>query len=292
MNEIMPLVYVILLNYKNYQDTIECIKSLSSNFYLNFKIIVLDNNSKNGSEEHIQEFIEKYAMKNINFIQTGANLGFAGGVNVGIRYALNDVNMKYVWILNNDTEVDRFALYELVNKMQNDKSIGICGSKLVDFYDHKTLQGYGGKYHNKLGYATIVMNINDIPSMNYTIGASMLVSKEFLNKVGLMCEDYFLYYEEFDWAMRGKTQGYRIDCAIDSIVYHKEGASIGSSASISRKSLLSDYYIQKNKLRITKKFYPQNIMTVRIAMCIGVIRRLLHGEFAKALQQFKIIFQG
>ena len=240
MKKKQPLVYIILLNYKNALDTLECIKSVSMLVYSNFKIIVLDNASGDGSEECIKKFINESVLKNIAFIQTGKNLGFAGGNNIGIQHALRDDDMKYVWLLNNDTEVDELALTELVDKMENNSSIGICGSKLIYFYDHRTLQGYGGRYCPRLGYATTIKDVDDIPKMNYTIGASMLVSREFLENVGLMCEDYFLYYEELDWAERGKKQNYRIDCAVDSIVYHKEGASIGTSSSISGKSLLSE----------------------------------------------------
>ena len=114
-----PLVYVILLNYKNYQDTLECIKSVNMLSYSNFKIIVLDNDSRNGSEENIKKFIKESAWKNVIFIQTGANLGFVGGNNIGIKYALNDEKMQYVWLLNNDTEVDKLALTNLVNKMDS-----------------------------------------------------------------------------------------------------------------------------------------------------------------------------
>lgn len=285
-------VYIVVLNWNGWRDTIECLSSLMNLKYKKFTVVVCDNASADESEDEIKKWIKSHESLNIMYIQTGANLGFAGGNNVGIRYALSQEDCDYIWFLNNDTVVDPMALSNLLMFMKANKQIGICGSTLMNYYDNSVLQGYGGRFNHILGYAYTVKNICDICKMDYPIGASMLVSREFILDVGLMCEDYFLYYEELDWSIRGRRKGYMVSCAVDSIVYHKEGASIGSHANLSSKSIMSDYYIQRNKLWIIKKFYPRNVITVRTGMLIGVMRRLLHSEFAKAFQQLEITLKG
>ncbi|HAO3154756.1 TPA: glycosyltransferase family 2 protein, partial [Escherichia coli] len=134
-----------------------------------------------------------------------------------------------------------------------DKKIGICGSRLVYFSERDKLQGLGGvfnplfcsSYHYKANEnATIEFDDEVISnSIDYVIGASMLISAEALNDIGVLCEDYFLYYEEIDYCLRAKNLGYRIYCATESIVYHKEGAS-------TQKGILSDYFWVRNRILI------------------------------------------
>ena len=143
-----------------------------------------------------------------------------------------------------------------------------------------------------MGFPTVIRNIEDIDSIDYPIGASMFISKSFLTDVGLMCEDYFLYFEELDWKKKKKKKGYSISCAVDSVVYHKEGRSIGSHSNLKKKSNFADYYLQRNKIIITKKFYSKKMATLLIGMLVGVVRRILLGEYKKAYQQLKIMLYG
>lgn len=201
-----PKVYIVILNWNGYKDTIACLESIKKLKYNNFAVIVCDNASTDNSLEYISAWIDKENKLKARLIVNKDNLGFAGGNNVGISEALKDLSTEYIWILNNDTEVDVLALDKLVNKMMSNTAIGICGSKLIYWYDHKTIQGYGGKYNKYLGIPNSIKASSEIAKMNYPIGASMLVSRKFLNDVGLMCEDYFLYFEELDWSLRGKEK--------------------------------------------------------------------------------------
>jgi GT2 family glycosyltransferase len=169
-------------------------------------------------------------------IQTGGNLGFAGGNNVGLRYALSRDDFQYVWLLNNDTVIKADALTALVRGMQENPGAGMCGSTLPFYHDPDMIWALGGATYNKWLCKTECIGLRaplsrtisktEVESnMAYLAGASMLVSKAFLRAVGLMNERYFLYFEELDWALRAKNR-FRLIFAPNSIVYHKVGASI------------------------------------------------------------------
>ncbi|EFD8911375.1 glycosyltransferase, partial [Escherichia coli] len=150
------MIYIVVLNWNGAIDTINCVKSLMNLNYDDYKIIVVDNCSTDNSYDSIKEnlnalyitgksFIEvKYEDRSkyqtfendkIILIQSPKNNGYASGNNIGIELALNQEDMKYVWVLNNDTEVDKEALTHLISKCDSDKNIGICGSRLVYFTD-------------------------------------------------------------------------------------------------------------------------------------------------------------
>lgn len=276
-----PKVYILVLNYNGWKDTIACLESLLNLNYNNYRILVLDNASTNNSEEKILEWMHLKNSDLIDYIQVGKNKGFAGGNNVGLRLALNDSEMKYAWVLNNDTIVDSNALQELVSVMESDSQIGICGSKLIFEWDRSRIQGYGARYNRYTGIPSTILEPGQIESMDYVIGASMLISRPFLQEIGMMNEEYFLYYEELDWILRAKEK-YRIACAPDCIVYHKEGAAIGADAvHIGQKSELSDYYSIRNRILFTKKYYPWCLPTVYLGLCWAIINRMRRNQWTR-----------
>ena len=311
------MVYIILLNWNGFTDTVACLNSLLSLTGCEFKIVVCDNDSNDNSyvnlvdwggknkdrgltlkEVSLNEISADFSTKDYNlfFIKNSSNLGFAGGNNPGIRFSLNQSDMKYVWLLNNDTEVDPYALTELLNKCCSNKKIGVCGSKLVYFHDRSLLQGVGGvynpwlctsKHYGAFLPSNTIFNEKKVDdSIDYVIGASMLISKECFHEVGILCEDYFLYYEEIDFCLRAKKK-FEIAACTKSVVYHKEGASTESG-----RSYVADYYSVRNRLRVTKKYYPYHIVTVWSSLALVAINRLRRLEFKKMLVVLKIMATG
>ncbi len=241
------LVYIILLNYIKYEDTIECLQSLKNIDYPNYRIVVCDNASPNQSEKYIMEWIDSNGDKSIQFIQTGSNLGFAGGNNVGIRYAL-DQGAEYIWLLNNDTVVDSGALMTMVNRMNSNRKIGICGSKLMSYYNRTEVVGLAGWNRPVTAAGGHILEPKDLHRLTYIIGASMLFRREVFENVGLLQDDYFLYFEELDMAERIRNK-YAMTVELNSIVYHKEGSSIGNDTPF------SEFYLLKNCLKYTWRFH-------------------------------------
>lgn len=279
MNNSQPMVYIIVLNYQNVYDTIECLNSLIEQDYQSYKIVLVDNASQDDSVKKLSEYAKKNDV--VTFIESPRNGGYAAGNNMGILYAQQQGDMDYVWILNNDTVVEKDALSKVVEKAYADKEIGLCGSKLIYSWNRDLVQAIGGKYNKFLGIGWNVTDESLVNNLDYANGAAVLVSKYFLDDVGLMCEEYFLYYEEIDWALRAKGK-YKITCALDSIVYHKEGASIGGSdAQKNNKSELADYFSIRNRLLVSKKYYKIYVPIVYFGLLIAVVNRIKRCQFSR-----------
>lgn len=283
-------IYIIVLNYNNPNDTIECLTSIFQLDYKDYKILLVDNSSTDNSDELLTKYIEKVANSKIEYIKSNMNGGYAAGNNIGIKYALQQGDLDYVWILNNDTLVESNSLRKMLEIMTNDEKIGICGSKLVYSWDRSRLQGYGGCYNKWLAASKHIIDHKKIEKIDYPIGASLLVSRQFLEKVGLMCEDYFLYFEEMDWVIRGRRQGFKIACASEAVVYHKEGASISGSDGKKKVSKLGDFYSIRNRIVFTKKFYPYCLPTVYLGLFIAIINRIRRKQIDRVWMILKCMF--
>ena len=314
-------IYVILVNWNGWNDTIECLESLQSAAYMNLRIVVCDNGSVDDSLKEIRNWADyrgvQYAEYNradaeaggllaadpdFVLIRNDENLGFAGGNNVGFRYALARGDADYCWLLNNDTVVEPDALCHLVARMQQQKTVGICGSTILLHHDHKRIQALGGgHYFPWIGlpwhygrFSTWGESINPKRAellMNYVEGASMLVSRQFLDEIGLLCEDYFLYFEEADWAQRAKGR-FMLGYAPRSIVYHKVGASIGTATNPLRKSCLCDYYTLRNRLLFTRRYYPLSIFSVYAGLMVELLVRVLLGRWDLAGMICRLLLFG
>lgn len=308
------MIYIIVLNWNSAKDTIHCVKSLLKlNRQENIKIIICDNASKTESIEEISQFVLNFDgnknliideneiskfnnIKNkITLIKNNKNYGYAGGNNRGVNFSLLQDDMQYVWILNNDTEVASDSLDYLIYKFESNEKYGVIGSKLVEFENRTKVQGIGGVINPKFcttkeigSELTIDESIDELSyekNIDYVIGASMMFSRLCLQTVGLMCEDYFLYYEEIDICNRIKKNNLRVGIASRSVVYHKHGASTESG-----KSDIADYYSVKNRLLISKKFYPRFILLVRFSIMFVIINRLRRLQLKRSLKYVRIIF--
>lgn len=310
------MIYIVVLNWNSDRDTIKCIKSLLQlNSVHEFKIIICDNDSKKESAQAIEnylntEFINKFIILNeqdtnvcqisdekIIFIKNKKNYGYAGGNNVGLKLAMMQEDMRYCWVLNNDTEVDQNALQALVDKMLTNTKIGICGSRLVEMENRKSVQALGGVINpwfcitKEIGSEfTINDKIDEAEweeKIDFVVGASLFFSKVCLEKVGLLCEDYFLYYEEIDYCNRVKDFGLNIGIASKSIVYHEQGVSTGTGSS---KSDIADFCQVRNRVLIAKKFYKKNIYIVKLSFLFVIFNRLSRKQFNRAYSYLAFLF--
>lgn len=278
LNEGDIVIYICVLNYNNSNDTIMCIESLKKLCNVEYKIILVDNDSRYEAKRELRKYVKEN--KCIYYIESSHNKGYAGGNNIALNYAMLQIDMEYCWILNNDTIVAPNSLSLLVDFMDHNKHVGLCGSKLIYEWDHSKIQGYGGFYNPVFGMVHSCIKKEDIKDIDYIIGASVLVRKSFLKDIGLMDEGYFLYYEELDWAVRARGK-YEIACVEDSIVYHKEGASTGANSAKKNKSILADYYSIRNRIIFTKKFYPYFLPTVYIGLMISMVIRIYRKQFSR-----------
>ncbi|KNZ70049.1 N-acetylglucosaminyl-diphospho-decaprenol L-rhamnosyltransferase [Thermincola ferriacetica] len=245
----MNKVYIIVLNWNGWQDTVECVESCQKLTYPNFRILIVDNGSSDGSEA-----ILRNRFPDIEFIQTGANLGYAGGNNIGIRYALAH-GADYIWLLNNDTTVTPDALTALVDVAEKNPQVGIGGSKIYFYNKPKTLWFAGGHIDFHSG-ETLHMGMGDLDTgqfdyrreVDYITGCSLLARRNLIETIGLMDEEYFLYFEETAWCVKASLAGYKVVFVPESVIYHKESGSTGA------RSPLFYYYMTRNRLYFLKNF--------------------------------------
>ncbi len=326
----MNKVYTIILNYKTWQDTVECIESVLKSDYANYQIIIVDNASSNDSLENIAQWLdgesshklssseklEQYILpisqkpikyKHINedeinlitvdsekiiLIQANDNKGFSAGNNIGIKFAQRQNDFEYIWFLNNDTVVKPDTLLKLIEcKKVNNNQVGIIGSDLLFYHNPEIRQALGGKFCKysagfyELGKYTKATS-ETVQKIDYAIGASMFVSKDFIEKVGLMNENYFLYYEEIDWSVRGRKKNFMTIACPSSIVYHKEG---GTTHIKNKKNLAIEYYKYKNLLEFYKTFYKYLIPIAYLRLCIKMIKKTTLGDLDEAKLIFNVI---
>lgn len=311
-------VYIIIVNFNGWKDTIECLESLTRLNYSGFQIIIIDNASADDSVDRLQAWarennhlgictINSNSFKDVQhidnkliMIQSPTNLGFAGGNNLGIKYALAGGDAEYVWLLNNDTIVEINSLKNLVDYAKISPRIGIIGSKIMEYYARTVIQAAGGgTFIKALGHSSLIghgetdiTQYNKSVDLKYVHGASMLVSIAFIKDVGLMSEDYFLYFEELDWSERGKQKGWRIGYCYKSVIYHKGGASTGKPGSYLKKSLasrFSDFYFQRAKILFIRKFYWYYTPILYLSFLFVIFNRLRRKQFDRIPLVLKIL---
>ena len=223
----------------------------------------------------------------LTLIPSGENLGYAGGCNVGIEAAGID-QFDYFWFLNPDTVAHQSALTELINRAQRAPRIGIVGSTLRYYDRPEVLQAMGGARFNRSNGTSAHIGqgaqLAELPldgaiierEMDYVVGASMLVSAEFITEVGLMAEDYFLYFEEIDWAFRRGAK-FTLGFAPKSHVFHKSGAN----SSKKMPSFSSKFYY-RNRLRFIAKFLPDQLGSAKWSLVDNFLRHVARGRWAQA----------
>jgi GT2 family glycosyltransferase len=311
---------IILVNYRCWVDTIECINSLDELRVQNCVIVIVDNDSKDNSleyiETHIKEVIpdeslfKKYSKhlegevlkedsdENLFLIQSFKNRGFAAGNNIGIKFISERFYCDYYWFLNNDTIVKEDILCKYFTFLdERNLNIGICGCTLLYYDERDKIQALGGYYNKFLGIASHIYEgrkYSDIENYSrlcpdYVIGASMFVRREFIDQVGLMSEDYFLYNEELDWILRGKEKGWEIGHCYNAIVYHKEGRSIGSGTK-ERRTEFAELMGIWSKLKFTRKHYPQYLITTYFTIFLICLNRIRRGQVFLAIKMLKVTF--
>jgi GT2 family glycosyltransferase len=216
----------------------------------------------------------------LTIIQASANRGFAAGNNIGLAYLRQFDRYDHYWLLNNDAFPAPMALEHLVARAQADPSLGQIGATLVYSTRPDVVQALAGAIYkpetavaHHIGANTRLSDLVSVDpvavehQMNYVVGASILITRTFLDEVGPMDESYFLYFEEIDWAERGKGK-FGLGYAPNSIVYHKAG---GSTQQAAYRSALAAYYLARNRFKFTQRFHPACVATVRF----GVFKEIL-----------------
>ena len=235
----------------------------------------------------------------LTLVDAAANLGFAGGNNLGLRLLLAR-GLDLFWLLNNDTVVDRAAPDALIRRMDATHNVGMCGTIVRFYHRPDTVQALNGSRFSLfsgqsrgIGGGQPASQAFDPAKVaretDFVLGASLAVSRAFLETVGPMHEGYFLYFEEIDWATRA-AERFVTAFAHGAIVYHKEGGSIGSSGEPSQRSSKSEYWLTRSRLAFVRRNHPWAwpwhwLLTLPLAA-----RRLLRAQPGKAAAMVRAMF--
>lgn len=261
-----PKVFIVIVNWNGKVDTVECLESLKRIDYPDYKVVVVDNGSSDGSQDEIRK------ISDITLIENNRNLGYAGAVNVGIDYALKN-GAGYVSLLSYDFIVDKDFLKELVNVSESDKQIGIVGPIVYFFGEPNRVQDLGG-YISLTGlikgnrsmkpeYGMIDTGQFDrIKYVNFITGGASLIKKSVIEKIGMFDPSYFLYFEDTDYGMRAKRAGFELVAVPKSKAWHKTKFWPKSDlwhkekASTKRDELIT-YYFTRNRLIFVRKYFSK-----------------------------------
>lgn len=235
----------------------------------------------------------------VTLIDSGGNRGFAGGNNAGLRHLMLDPGIDYVWLLNNDTVVDTRAPAALLQRLDATHRVGMCGTMVRYYHRPDRIQALGGSRFSMwtgqsrgLGFnqpSTTPFDAAQVARQtDFVLGASLAVSRAFLETVGLMEEGYFLYFEEIDWAVRGRGR-FVTAFAHAAVVYHKEGGSIGSSGTAGGRSAMSEYYLLRSRHKFIARHRPW-LLPVHGALSLALIaRRLARGNRVQAAAMLRAL---
>lgn len=281
MKSAYPKVSIITVNYNQAKVTEALLRSLRKISYPEYEIFVVDNGSNEDCTYLQQMFPE------IHLIESKKNLGFAGGNNLAITVAKGE----FVLLLNNDTEVTTDFLEVMVDGFQGHPSIGIMSPKILYYNSEEIIQYAGTSAIQPLtcrGF-TFGYKEKDVGQYDYNKktdlahGACMLIRKEVIEKIGMLHEAYFLYYEEYDFCEKAKKEGFEIYYNGHAKIFHKESVSVG------KLSPLKSFHMAKNRILFAKRnFNTLNKFTsiafyLFIAMPKNILFEAIQGRFKNSI---------
>ena len=281
-------VSIITINYNGLKDTCELIETIPFND--NLEVIVVDNASQNQEADIISQ---RFPL--VKVVKSDKNLGFAGGNNLGIKAAQG----KYVFLVNNDTVFKDFNIQSLIHRAESSAAIGVVCPKIRFAWNPRPIQFTGYTELSKITIRNQAIGFGEEDHGQYETarptpyahGAAMFIKREAIEKVGLMPECYFLYYEELDWSMMFTRAGYQIWYEPRCTIYHKESQATGQN------SPLRTYYITRNRLLLVKRNWKGFSKYLSYCYLLGlvapkdILKFMLQGRMDLAKAVFKGISQ-
>jgi len=269
-----PLVYIVILNFNSWCDTFECVDSCCGLNYDNYRILLIDNGS---DTDRSQELLGRHSA--VEFLKNARNTGFAGGCNLGVKHAL-DNKADFVWLLNNDTVVDRESLSEMISSLADLNAVGILSPKI---YYHQTSDMWSsGGYINKMGMAcNFTDDFSGKRSVGFVTGCAMLIPADIFSQYGQLKDEYFLNVEDWEFCKRLTEKGKKIYVIGSSVIHHKVSRSKKGGVA----SPVDVYYTTRNRLYFIDEYYrnPQKLfmyMAFALWWPIWLLKNLLSGDGA------------
>lgn len=292
-----PKVSIVILQFNNSEDTIKCLQFVKELDYPNFEVIVVDNNSEPPHFKNTENYLKSQEkVYSFQFIASRENFGYAGGNNLGIKRALEN-GANYILIFNNDVEVHPDLLEKLLRTAQADEKNGIVGPLI----NENNRLACGGKItwlkselsHIECEGLNIEQTLYHILYGKYYIpGSCMLIKSQTIEKIGLLPEEYFLYFEDVDYCLKAFKTGLKCAITADAVINHRQH---GSTAKISPLFILRYHF--RNSLYFNRKngpfwakilIYPWSLWIIGKQLVKLAIHR--HPEQSKAILKGVIDF--
>jgi len=286
-----PLVYVVVVTWNQCETTLQCLESLIQMVYPRFRIVVVDNGSTDETAETIRS-----RFPGVEIIVNERNLGYPGGCNVGLRYAL-ERGAEYIFAINNDVLVDPLILDELVREITPD--VGIMAPKVYFAHDPKRIWSVGGRQN----HLTLEMRCrgdgeldqgqwNEVLERDYLIGCAHLFSRSLLREIGLLDAGYFLYYDDLDICIRARQAGYRLLMVPRARMWHRVADSSGGVGTPRER-----YYMARSNMRFLRKHVRGCqwlfVIPYRTGSIIKTLLRLMwHQRWDSALAYLHGLYDG
>jgi hypothetical protein len=279
----VPKIFVIIPNFNGKKTLLKCLQSVNASGYSNLEVVVVDNDSKDGSLEEAKKYLSR-----AHFIKNEKNLGFATAVNIGIRFSLEQM-ADYIFLLNNDAEIENDTLQKLVDEMEKDKKRGV-GSPLIFDKRNGKIWFAGGKINRwkmRTEHRFTALSQNSYETQ-YVTGCAMIIKKEVFKEVGLFDQNYFLYYEDADFCLRAKKASYKIMIFPSIKAYHLEKSEENKENKVYWLVISGLMFFQKNApatlkpwiniyivLRKIKNWYDVNFRKSELAKVV----RKAYGDY-------------
>lgn len=281
-----PHIYIIVLNWNGADDTLACLNSLAALTYSNFNVIVVDNGSTDNSLIKLRSYSSAYPLV---LLETGKNLGYAGGNNVGTRHAMEH-GADFVLVLNNDTTVAPDLLEQLVNAARRNPDAGVFSARVM-YFDNPDRVWFDGARWNESslqlewpGQGESETNLGTIDhDTDYASGAALFFRAEVVRKIGLLDETFFLVWEEVDWCFRARKAGWRNLVVTTAKVWHKIGVSFGCES-----SPLRTYFSIRNQLLW---FSRHASFSAQLRLWVKNLRRLMPKFYVSDDPSFSFVKQ-
>jgi GT2 family glycosyltransferase len=278
-NSLHPRVIILLLHWKG-DWTRACLQSLRELDYPNYQVVVVDNGCRDQSIDEVRALFPA-----VTVLRVLVNCGYSGGNNVGIRWA-QEKGSDYVWLLNNDTQVFPETLSELVTLCEENPEVGAAGSVLYEMTAPSKVQAYGGGWVGPLGTSNHYLRRPKDGKIDYICGASLMLRSQALERVGLLDEGYFLYWEDVDLCYRIKAGGWQLGVAERSQLLHQ------GSGTTQLYSPRWDYDFTLSSIRFYRKFHPLPWLAVLWTVGRTVARRLIYKQFTNLPSLIRAVRDG
>lgn len=243
---------IVVCNYNKQDYIVNCVRSILASTVDHFDLYVVDN----ASTDHSVEWLQKEFGDRITLIVNKENLGGSGGFNTGLREVIKKP-YRYYMLVDNDVIFEDRAVEELYLFLENNKEVGMVGSKMcvMDYPDR--IQTFGAaidfKNYGVVDYYRNCLDDDNIPEVvycDYVPACSVMVRAEAVEKVGLMPEDNFIYWDDMEWGHRFNLAGYKVAAYSKSRIWHKRGSLVSTNT-------FGKYYMYRNKINFFARFIPE-----------------------------------